>query len=290
MSDAPQGIAQAVPLGSFYHSLEIAKLADALAKAQSQFEPVVKDTKNPFFKSMYADLATLIAATKKGLCANGLSVIQSPGRVVDNKVQITSLLLHSSGQWMRSETEMPMSKADAQGMGSAITYGRRYAYQSLLNVAGETDDDGSAAVGSHEKAKETNNEYDQRTDDQRVVMPAQATAMHEAMKRTGKTEAQVTEYLKTKNYKQFEQVLRSDFQEILKWLNAPIAAKADYTPDLKKSVRDAVNKRLWAAVAEKSIPEDDVKKYSYERFGVDSMTKLSVENLKDVTEWIGTLA
>lgn len=274
---------------SLTFSEQVGELAKALAASRKKFEKVVKDASNPFFKSKYADLSNIIEATAVPLAEQGLSIIQGPGKVSDGRVELTTLLLHSSGQWIRCESEMLMAKQDAQGIGSAITYGRRYAEQSILNVAGE-DDDGNAAASRKPANNESNEQYDQRTEDQKVVMPSQAQAMHEAMKRTGKSEALVASYLKEKGYKQFEQVLRSDFQTVLKWLNtAQKASGADLTPDLQKSVRDAVNKKLWATTAEKSIPDGDVKTYSYERFKVDSMTKLSTEQLRDVLEWVNLL-
>lgn len=275
----------------FSHSPTIGAIAAALAKAHGSFKQVLKSTENPYFKSKYADLAELIDATKEGLSANGLAVIQSPGEIVGNKVYLTTMLVHSSGEWFRDELGMPMAKADAQGAGSAITYARRYSYGGVLSIAGEPDDDANVATGKSEKARESNDQYDQRTEDQKVVMPAQAQALHAAMKRTGKSEALVSGYLKEKGYKQFEQVLRSDFQTVLKWLNtAQKASGADLVPDLEKSVREATNKRLWALAAEKSIPEGDIKRYSYDRFKVDSMTYLSSENLREVLEWVKTLA
>lgn len=274
----------------FSHSPTIGAIAAALAKASAQFTTVTKGTENTYFKTKYADLSALIEATQKGLAANGLAVIQSPGEISGNKVYLTSMLVHSSGEWFRDELGMPMAKADAQGVGSAVTYARRYSYGGLLSIAGEPDDDANIATGKSEKARESDEQYDQRTEDQKVVMPAQAQAMHDAMKRTGKPEALVTAYLKEKGYKQFEQVLRSDFQTVLKWLNtAQKASGADLTPDLQKSVRDAVNKKLWATTAKKGIPEGDVKTYAYEKFKVDSMTKLSTEQLRDVLEWVNLL-
>lgn len=271
-------------------SPEIDKLAISLAKARAKFERVIKDASNPFFKSKYADLSNIIEATALPLAENGLSIIQGPGKIADGRVELTTIMLHSSGQWIRCESEMLVAKQDAQGIGSAITYGRRYAEQSILNVAGEDDDGNAASSKGKPSVTESNDQYDQRTEDQKVVMQAQAQALHEAMKRTGKSEALVSGYLKEKGYKQFEQVLRSDFQTVLKWLNtAQKASGADLTPDLEKSVREAINKRLWALAAEKGIPEGDIKTYAYEKFKVDSMTRLGPEQLKDVVDWVKLL-
>jgi hypothetical protein len=126
----------------------INELAGAFAKARAEFKPVRKESVNPFFKSKYADLSVIIEATYEALAKNGLSVMQFPGEVNGGQVKVLTMLCHASGQWVSEETTMPVAKADAQGIGSALTYGRRYALQSVLNVAAEADDDGNAAVSN----------------------------------------------------------------------------------------------------------------------------------------------
>ena len=145
----PELIAAAVVAGGLTTSDEIGELAKALSVARKDFKPVIKDASNPFFKSKYADLAGVIESTSEALSKNGLVVIQSP-RLKENRVSVTTLLAHSSGQWLRDELELPLSKFDAQGAGSAITYARRYAYQAIVGVAAE-DDDGNAASQKFEK-------------------------------------------------------------------------------------------------------------------------------------------
>jgi hypothetical protein len=127
-------------------SEQIGTLAGAFAKARAEFKPVRKESVNPFFKSKYADLSVIIEATYDALSKNGLAVMQFPGEVNGGHVKVLTMLCHASGEWVSEETTMPVAKADAQGIGSALTYGRRYALQSILNVAAEADDDGNAAV------------------------------------------------------------------------------------------------------------------------------------------------
>lgn len=124
-------------------SAEIDKLAVALSKAQAIIESAVKDSANPFFKSKYADLASVWAAIRKPLTDNGLSIIQEPFSNT-GKAGVFTTLLHSSGQYTRSSLEVPVGKQDAQGFGSAITYVRRYSLQAIAGVCPE-DDDGNAA-------------------------------------------------------------------------------------------------------------------------------------------------
>lgn len=122
----------------------ITALATALAKAQATIEGAIKGKVNPAFKSKYADLSSVWDACREQLTANGLSVVQFPGEVVDGRMTLTTQLLHASGEWMRATMAVPLTKADAQGAGSAITYARRYALAAVVGVSPE-DDDGNAA-------------------------------------------------------------------------------------------------------------------------------------------------
>jgi hypothetical protein len=134
----------------FEKSPTIGELTKALANARAYFKPVLKDATNPFFKSKYADLAGVIEATTAALSKNELVVIQSPGKIYNGHILLTTLLAHSSGEWIKDELELPIAKFDAQGTGSAITYARRYAYQAIVGVVAE-DDDGNAASQKFEK-------------------------------------------------------------------------------------------------------------------------------------------
>ena len=122
----------------------INELGAALAKAQAVIEGALKDTANPFFKSKYADLSSVWDACRKPLTDHGLSVTQMPTEA-ENGIGVETTLIHSSGQWISNTFTMPVSKADAQGVGSAITYARRYALAAMVGVAPE-DDDGNAAT------------------------------------------------------------------------------------------------------------------------------------------------
>lgn len=122
----------------------VGKLFEALSKAQGEILGAKKDATNPHFKSAYADLASIWDACRRQLAAHNLCVIQTTKPIGGNGVCIVTTLGHSSGEWIRGELYLPSSKADAQGFGSAITYGRRYALSAMVGVAPE-DDDGNAA-------------------------------------------------------------------------------------------------------------------------------------------------
>ena len=126
-----------------WKSTALDKLATALSKAQSEMKGAEKKSINPFFKSGYADLHTVIESSFPSLTKYGLSVIQGneskPGEFF-----VTTMLLHESGQWIKSKLKMPIEKATAQCIGSVITYGRRYGLSAITGIA-QYDDDGNVA-------------------------------------------------------------------------------------------------------------------------------------------------
>lgn len=126
-------------------SEQIGDLAGALAKAQGEIKGAAKDSANPHFKSRYADLAAVWDACREALSKNAIAVVQMPS-ISDGKVAVTTLLTHSSGQWIEETVSVAPMKMDAQGLGSVVTYLRRYALAAAVGVAPE-DDDGEAGVG-----------------------------------------------------------------------------------------------------------------------------------------------
>lgn len=147
-------------------SEQINELAEALAGAQAEMGAALKDAANPFFKSKYADLASVWDACRGPLTKHGLSIVQFPsteyagtpevyewtsktgekrtGVKVVCIVSVVTRLLHSSGQFLEHSVSTMLASGDAQAVGSAITYLRRYSLQSVAGVAPE-DDDGNAA-------------------------------------------------------------------------------------------------------------------------------------------------
>lgn len=129
-------------------SEQINELAAALAKAKAAFKDIKRTAQNPFYKSVYAPLENIIAATDPALSAQGLSVTQLP-----EAEGLTTMLLHTSGQFISSLYPIRPVKDDPQGMGSAITYARRYALSAILGVASEVDDDGNDGSGKQPPGK-----------------------------------------------------------------------------------------------------------------------------------------
>jgi hypothetical protein len=140
--------------GNMNKSESIKELASALSKAQGKIKGAVKDSANPFFKSKYADLASVVEAIREAFSANGLSYIQQVSESEKDEVRVETVLMHSSGEWINCGIlALPVSKADAQGYGSALTYARRYSLSAAVGVAPE-DDDGNAATKAKPEKKE----------------------------------------------------------------------------------------------------------------------------------------
>jgi hypothetical protein len=129
-------------------SESIKELAAALAKAQGAIKGALKDRTNPHFKSQYADLASVWEACRAQLTANGIAVIQGVECDGKTSVRVETTLAHASGEWVSSTLELPSAQASAQGMGSAITYARRYGLSAMVGIAPTDDDDGEAASRS----------------------------------------------------------------------------------------------------------------------------------------------
>lgn len=124
---------------------ECSELATALAKAQAEIDAAPKSESNPFFKSTYADLAAVRAVIREPFGKHGLSVVQIP-QTTDGYVHVTTVLFHSSGQCIHGTLTLKPTKNDPQGIGSAITYARRYALMAFAGVAPDDDDGNDASA------------------------------------------------------------------------------------------------------------------------------------------------
>jgi hypothetical protein len=131
---------------SVYCSTEITELAKAMLKVQAQLQPALKDRENPFTKSSYATLNSVMDSCREALIANDIWLSQYPVPVEPGSMGLVTKLTHAdSGQWQSSLLVMPLPKADPQGYGSALTYGRRYGLATLIGIVTEDDDDGNMA-------------------------------------------------------------------------------------------------------------------------------------------------
>lgn len=132
----------------------ISNIATALGKAQGELKAIQKDSVNPHFKNSYASLDTILETVRPVLAKHGLSLVQGAtecysadeGRPM--AISVETMLIHSSGEWIKNSAIIPLAKADPQGAGGALTYGRRYSVAALLALATEEDDDGNTASGN----------------------------------------------------------------------------------------------------------------------------------------------
>lgn len=144
-----------ISIGQVETSTEISNLISALLIFDSKIGAIPRSEPNPFFKSKYASLSTILKAIKKPLNEAGLILKQFP--VLDNC--LTTVLCHKSGEFMVSTMQITPVKQDPQAIGSAITYMRRYAIGSILGLDIDEDDDGNAGSGRAEKPRLTTTNY-----------------------------------------------------------------------------------------------------------------------------------
>lgn len=133
-----------------WKSHSITELIKALVAFQGGLSSVGKGKTNPFFNSSYADINDILVAIRPELLKNKLAVTQGNRYCTNsNGFYVTTMLVHESGEWIKSEVRMPIGgKKDAQAVGSSITYGRRYGLSAILGISVEADDDGNKAIKS----------------------------------------------------------------------------------------------------------------------------------------------
>ena len=158
-------------------STETIQLDTALAKAQSEFEVAQENKNNPYFKSAYADLMSVVQASRPALTKYGISVIQKIIDLDDGKWLITKMK-HNSGEWEQSKVRIVPAKNDIQSISSTITYMKRVCYVSLVGVVvGDEDDDGEAAVATTRevfaKGVALNTKYNPREESPEVITTEQ---------------------------------------------------------------------------------------------------------------------
>lgn len=155
-------------------SESIKELATALAKAQSEMKNPAFDSSNPHYRNKYASLASVRDSVIPTLAKHGIACVQFL-QSTDSGVSCETMLTHQSGEWMSATLDMPATKKDAQGYGSAATYARRYALMAVAGVVGDEDDDGNAAVagnGKSVKATPTMGTWEAMTPEKQTILLA----------------------------------------------------------------------------------------------------------------------
>jgi len=182
-------------------SESINELASALCAAQSQMGGAVKDSANPFFKSSYADLTSVIKAIKQPFADNGLSYTQFP--VTDeNGKGVCTRLMHVSGQWLEGQFTLPVVKRDPQAASSSLTYARRVSLSAIAGIPTADDDAESAML---------------RGDDKKPLSDYQSSHIKTLLEETGADVAKFCKWLKVDSV---DQVLAVHYDKAVAALEA----------------------------------------------------------------------
>lgn len=181
-------------------SESVAALAASLSAAQGELENATKNAANPHYKSRYADLAEVLNTVRPVFAKHGLSFIQMPLEVESGVAKLETVLMHKSGEWLSSVSSATLGRNDAQGVGSVITYLRRYSLAAMAGIAQE-DDDGNAASG---KKKEE------------LIGDAELSQLRALISGTGTDEAAFCKYLRVDK---LEKLPLSEFAHAIGALN-----------------------------------------------------------------------
>lgn len=133
--------------GRMNKSDSIKEIAAALLEVQKSMPSVGKSATNPFFSSKYAPLEKVMPAALKALSDEDIAVSQFVSNI-DGQSALTTLLMHTSGEWLSADQPLLLPKSDPQGQGSAITYARRYGLMSAIGMVADKDDDAEKARGA----------------------------------------------------------------------------------------------------------------------------------------------
>jgi len=128
------------------HSEHMGDLAAALCKVQGALRPAAMNANNPFFKKRYADLNSIWDSCRDLLHKHGLSVVQTMADAASGYIAVDTLLVHTTGQWVSGRLTLPLTKADPQAAGSAITYARRYSLAAIVGIVSDEDDDAESTM------------------------------------------------------------------------------------------------------------------------------------------------
>lgn len=160
---------------------EINELVAALAKAQGKMLPAVFNKQNSHFRQKYADFTSVMDACRAPLAENGLAVMQYC-EDVGEKSKLVTMIAHTSGQWIKSYMPLIAKEMTSQGLGSAISYAKRYSLSAMLGIVSDedkdSDDDGEIAVGRGKPAPAPTPPVPVPVVPKPVVMPINANQNH----------------------------------------------------------------------------------------------------------------
>jgi hypothetical protein len=213
---------------------QINDIAGAMVKVQDALKPAIKDATNPAFKSRYADLNAVWEACRAPLTKNGVFAAQDVTSD-DTGVSVCTRLIHTSGQWLEfGPLYIPLGKKDAQGVGSATSYAKRYGLSAALGIVAEDDDDGNSATASQAKPVATNGHAPKQS------WPAKITAKQRDDLRN---EAKANQWPREKYY---ELLGKHGFK-----------ADDDITPDIFPTIFQCVRQGTMTPIPAALLPDDD---------------------------------
>jgi hypothetical protein len=237
-------------------SASIGELAKALAAAQAELKPAAKNATNPMLRNKYADLASCMEACSAILPKHGLAISQIVVPAEPGCVSVDTLLMHSSGEWIKGRCTLPSvgnkGVNAAQAAGSAITYARRYGLSAIIGLATD-DDDGCAAGPTREQKRQEREQHKAVQEQAKAANPsplseAQRKLMFARLAELGckKQEEYLAEVsaILGRNIQTSNEITQDDFQTIMKATEPP-APVDDYAdvPDLPQfgAYGEAVN-------------------------------------------------
>lgn len=232
MSDdtKPEEKTKAKPLTQHRKPDDIKQIAAALSKFQGEMEAAKKDKTNPHYKSSYADLRSIWDVIREPLAKNGLAVVQCPRLLEDNFVLITTVY-HTSGQSLRSEYPINPVQNNPQGIGSALTYARRYGLSSMLGVVSE-DDDGNAASGKGAPADKKAPPKAKPKASPGCINRDQQVRLFAIAGEAGKEKSEIKEYLEeTWGLKSSGEIKTKDYEKICEWVKDKKTNMPEFGPD-----------------------------------------------------------
>ena len=197
----------------------IKNLSIALAKFQGEVTNPSNTATNPFFKSKYAPLETVLNTVRPILSKHGLSVIQAPSTEESN-ITITTMLVHESGEYIEFPAlSLKMDKVTAQGAGSSITYARRYALSAILGISSEDDDDGNIAEKQSKENDKTSKDH-QALKDNSLATDSQLSLIGKLMKDKNYSAESMVSYIdKMYNKKSSKELTRQEASALIEMLN-----------------------------------------------------------------------
>lgn len=235
-------------------SESITKLAAALVQAQADIKGVGKDSVNPHFKNRYASLDSIIDMVRPALAKHGLAIVQGATTPhtdeagVVRAFTVETLLVHESGEWILNGAILPLAKADPQGAGAALTYGRRYSLSALLSISTDEDDD-----GNHASVPSTQH-HDKRPPAEEKVTASRAERAHVNANRNGDPADKLMPFGKTKG-KRLGDHSDEELQKTADWCNDKDASKfADLIASIDQVLEDRGIKTVLATGDDDNLP------------------------------------